>query len=112
MCIIIVLSVLANTDSIVSPHKYIFKIKYFVLSLLDLPAYYYTLKDFMKNKSKKVLLNTFLIATTIATISGIIGLYTGFNPLKMKAACHEIRTCGLYGMYMTYGYGIIHLWFF
>ncbi|MGB0455266.1 MAG: O-antigen ligase family protein, partial [Bacteriovoracaceae bacterium] len=45
-------------------------------------------------------------ATSLATISGLIGLWTGFNPIKMKAACHETRACGLYGMYMTYGYGI------
>ncbi|EQC43367.1 O-antigen ligase [Bacteriovorax sp. Seq25_V] len=106
MCIAIIISVLLNTDSIARPLKNIFKIKYFVLSLLAIPAYFYTFKDFMQDKSKKVLLNTFVIATSIATLSGLIAVYTGFNPIKMKAACHETRACGLYGMYMTYGYGI------
>ena len=54
----------------------------------------------------KFLIWAFLASTTIATVSGLIGLYTGFNPLKFKNACHPTRACGLYGMYMTYGYGI------
>lgn len=57
-------------------------------------------------KKIKILLWLFLIATTLASLSGLIGLFHGFNPLKMKEACHATRACGVYGMYMTYGYGI------
>lgn len=106
LCVAIILSVLFNTDIIGRPHKNILKIKYFLLALMGVPAYFYTYKNYMTEKKKKVLINLFIWSTTIATISGLIGLYTGFNPLKMKAACHSTRACGLYGMYMTYGYGI------
>ncbi|MDD0852502.1 O-antigen ligase family protein [Halobacteriovorax sp. GB3] len=106
MCIAIVASVLMNTDSIERPFKNISKIKYFLLPMLGVFAYFYTFKNWMTAKREKVLFNTFLLATTVATISGIIGLYSGFNPIKMKDACHATRACGLYGMYMTYGYGI------
>lgn len=102
----IILSVLFNWSEIEKPLKNIFKIKYFLIPLLSLPA----IKDFLSKESSqkkpRLLVRVFLIATTVATLSGIIGLYTGFNPLKFKSACHETRACGLYGMYMTYGYGI------
>ncbi|MFT6069612.1 MAG: O-antigen ligase [Bacteriovoracaceae bacterium] len=104
--VVIVLSVISNWSEIERPLKNIFKIKYFLIPLLSLPA----IKAFFtKEASKKqslFLIRLFLISTTVATISGLIGLYTGFNPLKFKDACHETRACGLYGMYMTYGYGM------
>ena len=74
--------------------------------MLSYFSFYYMKRDFLTDKKISWALNLFLIATTVATISGLIGVSIGFNPLKMKAACHETRACGLYGMYMTYGYGI------
>ena len=102
----IFLSVVFNLDILEKPLKNLFKFKYFVLPAMGLFAYYYLLRDYLDDKKKKFLLYLFITATTIATISGLIGLATGFNPLKFKNACHETRACGLYGMYMTYGYGI------
>jgi O-antigen ligase len=102
----ITLSVIFNLDILEKPLKNLFKFKYFVLPALGLFAYHYLIKDYLDEKKRTFLLYLFIAATTIATISGLIGLYSGFNPLKMKNACHETRACGLYGMYMTYGYGI------
>lgn len=106
------LSVVFNWQEMGKPLSHIVKLKYFVIGILSIPSF-----QFFWNKTKelepekrdrviKVLLNTFIIAATLATISGLIGLQTGFNPLKMKKACHVERACGMYGMYMTYGYGI------
>lgn len=106
LCFVIIISVITNTDTITSPLKNIIKIKYFLLALFSVPAYFYTFKNYLTHKMVKTLLWTFAIATSVATISGLIALYTGFNPIKFKAACHLERACGLYGMYMTYGYGI------
>ena len=47
-----------------------------------------------------------MIASTIATASGLVGLYFGFNPIRFQNACHATRNCGMYGMFMTYAYGI------
>lgn len=102
----IILSVLFNWTEIEHPLKNIFKIKYFLIPLLSLPAISSFLSKEISQKKSLFLLRLFLIATTVATVSGLIGLYTGFNPLKFKNACHETRACGLYGMYMTYGYGM------
>jgi O-antigen ligase len=102
----IISSVLLNLDIIETPTWNIAKVKYQLFALTGVFAYYYTFKNYLTNKHKKVLLYTFFIMTSLATISGIIGLYTGWNPLRMQEACHPTRACGLYGMYMTYGYGI------
>jgi O-antigen ligase len=102
----IILSVLFNWTEIEQPLKNIFKIKYFLIPLLSLPAISAFISKESSQKKSLFLLRLFLLATTIATVSGLIGLYTGFNPLKFKNACHPTRACGLYGMYMTYGYGI------
>jgi O-antigen ligase len=105
MIVTIILSVIFNLDIIDRPIKNISKIKYFLIPFLGT----FALNRLFENltaKKIKVLVYAFLIASTVATISGIIGLYTGFNPIKMKNACHSSRACGLFGMYMTYGYGI------
>jgi len=100
------ISVILNIDIIESPLKNMIKTKYFIIGLLAAFAVKETKKHYLDDKKIKILLTLFIIATTIATISGLIGLWSGFNPLKMKKACHLTRACGLYGMYMTYGYGI------
>jgi O-antigen ligase len=101
-----VMSVPFNLDSISHPLKNVIKTKYFLIAILSSYAFYYLKKDFLTEKHKKILFNVAVLSVTLATVSGLIGLWTGFNPLKFKPACHATRACGLYGMYMTYGYGI------
>jgi len=82
------------------------KVKYFILIAFAVPLIVEYAKTKLTVKSARLLIHIFLIATSLASISGVIGAFTGFNPLRMKAACHEYRACGMYGMYMSYGYGI------
>ena len=58
------------------------------------------------NKKRRNLIRTFLILTTLASLSGLIGFFSGFNPLKFSAACDTTRNCGMSGMLMTYAYSI------
>ncbi len=106
VCMSILLSVLFNFADMPEPLKNLSKIKYFLLPLLAIPAYKAMYSEFLSEKKMKTLIYLFFIATTLASLSGLIGVFSGFNPLKMKPACHATRACGLYGMYMTYGYGI------
>ena len=102
----IFLSVIFNLSILDNPLRNIFKGKYFVITLIGIPAIRATIENYLDQKKIKLLLWLFRGTTTLASLSGIIGIYTGFNPLKFKSACHATRSCGLYGMYMTYGYGI------
>ncbi len=102
----VVASVLFNADIIDRPIKNILKGKYFLFALFFLVSFKELFKNYLTEKKIKVLLWLFLVATSLASLSGIIALYTGFNPIKFKEACHATRACGVYGMYMTYGYGI------
>lgn len=100
------ISILVNFSLSHEPLRNIFKLKYFIIPLIG----YFALKEFHQKKGSiknyRLLINTFLVSTSVATISGLIALATNFNPLRFKAACHATRACGAYGMYMTYGYGI------
>ncbi len=104
--IVIILSVLFNLDLVERPHKNILKAKYFLIAFLSIFAFRETFANYLDQKKIKILLKLFLFASALATVSGLIGLYTGFNPIKFKDACHATRACGLFGMYMTYGYGV------
>jgi len=106
MALFCMFSVLTNWQEMENPIQNLLKTKYFVFAILSYFSFNYFKKNYAKDKHWKVILNLFLISTSIATISGLIGLWSGFNPLKFKDACHPTRACGLYGMYMTYGYGI------
>lgn len=89
-----------------APVKNILKLKYFIVAIISIPAFELLLEKYMDQKRVERLFYLFLIAATIATISGLIGLWSGFNPLRFKQACHIERNCGMYGMYMSYGYGM------
>lgn len=104
--IISLFSIVFNLDILPAPLKNIVKTKYFLIAIISSYAFYYLKRDFLTEKHRKIIFNLALASVTIATISGLIGLWHGFNPLKFKPACHPTRACGLYGMYMTYGYGI------
>lgn len=101
-----ILSVLFNLEMIPKPHRNIIKLKYQLIGLLSVPCFYYFFKMDEGYKKSRFLLKVFIWATTIASLSGLIAYFSGYNILKMKPACHQHRTCGMYGMYMTYGYGI------
>jgi len=104
--VVIIVSVILNLDIVAKPIKNIFKGKYFIIALLSIFAFRETFKNYIDDRKIKIVLKLFLFASALATLSGIIALYTGFNPIKFKTACHESRACGLFGMYMTYGYGV------
>ncbi len=88
------------------PLKHLFKLKYFFVGLLSVWVLRYSFANYFNEKRVKILISVALVAVSIATLSGLIGLWSGFNPLRFKDACHPSRACGMYGMYMTYGYGI------
>jgi O-antigen ligase len=104
--ITVIISVLFNLDIIEKPLRHIFKAKYFLFAILWVISFRKLFIDHITKKQIKILLWVFIIATSLASLSGLIGLFAGFNPLKMKPPCHPSRACGVYGMYMTYGYGI------
>jgi O-antigen ligase len=100
------ISVFANWSNINNPVHNIVKLKYLIIGIVSIPAFRYFFETYADNKKVKILVNTIIISTTLASLSGLIAYKFGYNPLKMKPACHPTRTCGMYGMYMTYGYGI------
>ena len=99
------ISVFAAPD-IAHKLKGVGKLKYFLIGVLGIYAYRNCLETTVKKDKIRLILNIFMIAISIATISGAIGLFTGWNPLRFRAATDEFRSTGLYGMAITYGYGM------
>jgi O-antigen ligase len=99
-----ILSVLVNPME--NKIQNIIKLKYFVFVLLAAPLYFKYKSQVFTPKLIRCYLNILFISTSIATISGIIAMWTGFHYLRNKPSCHLDRVCGMYGMYMSYAYGI------
>ncbi|MEI8348433.1 MAG: hypothetical protein WCG27_13270, partial [Pseudomonadota bacterium] len=103
---IAIISNLLNWNLLQNGHAYhFFKLKYFLIALLGIFAYQALAQSEILTPGRiKLLLKILLVSTTLAGLSGLIAYKWGFNPLKMKAGCHPDRTCGMFGMYMTYAY--------
>ena len=99
-------SVVVNWSSLNDPWSHILKTKYFFIGIISYFAFQYCIREYLGPRRIRALLNVFLISTSVASLSGIIALFSGFNPLKFKEACHPERACGLSGMWMTYAYGL------
>lgn len=112
LSVVFILSVGLNHDSIARPWKNIFKVKYYVLGALSVIPFSYYFKSYLSPEKRiqilKKLLWTLFICSSLATLSGLIGYFTGFNPLRMAEVSTQ-RNGGLFGMVMTYGHSIAWL---
>lgn len=84
------------------------KVKYFLLGLFAVFPYRNLFKIFKREQAKKML-NVFLVLVAIGNIAGIHALFDGFHYLRWKAASDGSRAAGMYGMAITYGYGIEYI---
>jgi O-antigen ligase len=104
---IYIVSVLVNIPILQNPLKFhLLKTKYFLFGILGIGAFSALAKQQLDKKKIKLLIHIFLLTTAIASLSGLIAYWWGYNPLRMKPACHPERACGMTGMYMTYAYGL------
>ena len=102
----VVLSILFNWGDLPEPGFNLSKSKYFIIGIFSFFSVRYCCKEYLDVRRIRLLLNTFMVTTTVASISGLIALWTGYNPLKFAPACDANRACGMFGMLMTYGYGL------
>lgn len=102
------LSILVNFQIIEKPWPFVLKTRYLLFAFISFFAILDLVTDrfelFLKHRD--IIIRVLIWSSIIATCSGMVALFTGYNYLKMKPACHFDRACGLYGMYMTYGYGM------
>ncbi|MCK6594620.1 MAG: O-antigen ligase family protein [Bacteriovoracaceae bacterium] len=107
--VIIILSVVLNQDIASYGYKPILKIKYFLLAALGIMPIYKYRSEIFTHKRTKIILNVVMVSASIATMAGIIALYTGYHPIKFSKACHLTRNCGMSGMYMNYAHTLVLL---
>ena len=82
-----VLSVAFNLDIMENPVYNLAKSKYFLMGMLSFFAIRYGMQQYLTTKKIRLIVNLSLIFTSIASLSGITGLFSGYNPLRMQEAC-------------------------
>lgn len=102
---IAILSIFAS-DSISDKMKSVGELRYFLAGIISIWAFTATFAKKISQKQIRFLLHATIIIASVASINGIIGLFTGFNPLKLSPSTDPNRATGLYSMAITYGYGI------
>lgn len=85
--------------------KHFFKFKYFLLPLLGVFAYREAFKNYIDLKKRKILLHLLLISTSVASLSGLIAMVYGLNPIKSHMQLFEGRNTGLFYI-QPYAYGL------
>ncbi len=85
--------------------KQVTKLKYMLIGVIAIYPYIELFKTLTRKQTKKMV-NALLVLLAIGNIAGVYALFSGFHPLRMKEASDGIRAAGMYGMAITYGYGI------
>lgn len=105
MSLAIILSVVVNQDIIDKGMNGAIRSKYFFISILSItPLSWYFLKQ-NRDKPITVLIYALCIATTFATLAGLIGQFTGYNPILMKEVATG-RNGGLFGQLLNYAHNL------
>lgn len=107
MSLMIVLSVLFTQDIAMSGYKPIGKVKYFLFGFLMIAPFSYYFKNALTEKKISYLIYAFLIATTVATIAGIVGMKTGYNFISRRVVNMD-RNAGLSGMVLNYAHNLAY----
>lgn len=105
MTIVIILSVVLNQDIAVKGYKPLSKAKYFIVGFASIAPFFWYFKNHMTEKKVSWLLYAFCVATTVATISGLVAQVIGVNPITMRAP-DIARNSGLFGMVMNYAHNL------
>ena len=79
--------------------------KYFLFGFISIAPLAWWVKNHLTKKKVSYLLYAFCIATTIATIAGIVGMNTGYNYISMRTVNFD-RNAGLSGMVLNYAHNL------
>ena len=85
--------------------KQVTKLKYLLIGVMAIYPFIELFKTLTRKQTKKIL-NVFFTLLAIGNIAGVYALFSGFHPLRMKDASDGLRAAGMYGMAITYGYGV------
>ncbi len=107
LVVVALLSVFVNWSELINPVGKVAKVKYLLIGFLSIFAYREIWKSgFLTEKRIRLLVNLFIVSIIIASVSGGLAAFTGFHYLRMKPASHGNANCGMYGMCISFGYGV------
>jgi O-antigen ligase len=95
---------LASKNEITLGYFNIMKFKYYLIGALMGAPLAWWFKTKATEKQIRAILWAALISSSLASLAGMIALYTGFNPLKMAPPTSLTQNCGMFGMLMSYAH--------
>ncbi len=100
------ISIFATTAELESPISHLRGLRYFIIVFLILTIPF--TRNFLNSRKiwVKAMAIAWLVSVGVATVSGLIGNFTGFNPILMEAPAKPGQASGLYGQPMTYAYSM------
>lgn len=106
------LSVFFNFSLYERPWKAFFKIRYYLVGALSIVPLSFYFNEYLSREKREVVLRRLfqllVLAANLGAVSGMIGYWTGFNPLRL-AQVDTHRNAGTFGLSITYGHSIA--WF-
>lgn len=102
----IIASIVVNQDIIANGYRNLGKVKYFLFGFFGIAPVAWFSKRHLTKKHVSIFLYLLFVATTIGTISGLIGKFYGINPITMKVPNLIERNSGLMGMVMNYAHNL------
>jgi O-antigen ligase len=103
------LSVFVNQDIETRGYSPMTKAKYYFIAVLGILPMQKAFDQYINTDRRLKMFKGFLIFSVVASLAGLIALYTQVNPFTFKKACHESRNCGMSGMYMNYAHSLNYL---
>lgn len=107
--LVMALTVVLNWGVYERPWKAFFRVRYFVVGALSIIPLNFYLNQYLSPKSRAALLRKLLfilvLATNLASLSGLIGFYFGYNPIRLESLETE-RNSGAFGSIMAYAHSV------
>lgn len=107
--LVMALTVVLNWDVYERPWKAFFRVRYFIVGALSIIPLNFYLNQYLSPKSRAALLQKLLLilvlATNLASLSGLIGFYFGYNPIRLESLEIE-RNSGAFGSIMAYAHSV------
>lgn len=112
LCLVMALSVLFNFQDFDRPLKAVFKIRYYLIGAFSIVPLDLFLNQYLSTEKRaqflKNLLVVGLVCSIAASLSGLVGYWTGFNPILMTHVDAH-RSTGTFGLVMTYSHSVAWL---
>lgn len=100
------ITIFVNRGIIDHEIKHLKKLRHLLIPVLLLLVPFFSRHLALKESLRKAVLVCWLFSMVVATLAGLIGHFTGFNPIRMGPPPMPGQASGIYGQVMTFAYSL------